>query len=83
MTDNQIISNTKLEIIKASDIIISFIPAHLSWNDLEEFVVCRQKRYHRQSLVPQWFCGFAALCAREIPTVKPHPLYDLRAHTFS
>jgi hypothetical protein len=36
MTDNQIISNTKLEIIKASDIIISFIPAHLSWNDLEE-----------------------------------------------
>ena len=26
----------KLEIIKASDIIISFIPAHLSWNDLEE-----------------------------------------------
>lgn len=47
------------------------------------FVVCRQKRYHRQSLVPQWFCGFAALCAREIPTVKPHPLYDLRAHTFS
>lgn len=32
MTDNQIISNTKLEIIKASDIIISFIPAHLSWN---------------------------------------------------
>jgi len=35
-TDNQIISNTKLEIIKASDIIISFIPAHLSWNDLEE-----------------------------------------------
>ena len=36
MTDNRIISNTKLEIIKASDIIISFIPAHLSWNDLEE-----------------------------------------------
>ena len=30
MTDNQIISNTKLEIIKASDIIISFIP--VSWN---------------------------------------------------
>ena len=36
MSDNQIISNTKLEIIKASDIIISFIPAHSSWNDLEE-----------------------------------------------
>ena len=36
MTDNQIISNTKLEIIKASDIIISITPAHLSWNDLEE-----------------------------------------------
>lgn len=33
MSDNQIISNTKLEIIKASDIIISFIPAHLSWNN--------------------------------------------------
>ena len=97
MTDNQIISNTKLEIIKASDIIISFIPAHLSWNDLEEswkrtvfkiltacretrllrnvqpgfwqadrlkrivwdgFVVCRQKRYHRQSLCRN---GFAVL----------------------
>ena len=47
------------------------------------FVVCRQKRYHRQSLAPQWFCGFAVLCAREVPTVKPHPLYDLQAHTFS
>lgn len=46
-------------------------------------VVCRQKRYHRQSLAPQWFCGFAVLCAREVPTVKPHPLYDLQAHTFS
>lgn len=45
--------------------------------------VCRQKRYHSQSLAPQWFCGFAVLCAREIPTVKPHPLYDLQAHTFS
>lgn len=29
MTDNQIISNTKLEIIKASDIIISFIPGRI------------------------------------------------------
>ena len=36
MTDNQIISNTKLKIIKASDIIISFKQAHLSWNDFEE-----------------------------------------------
>ena len=36
MTDNQIISNTKLEIIKASDIMSSWIPAHWSWNDLEE-----------------------------------------------
>lgn len=26
--------------------------------------------------------GFTVLCAREIPTVKPHPLYDLQAHTF-
>lgn len=78
MTDNQIISNTKLEIIKASD---KLTASNVSFETV--FVVCRQKRYHRQSLVPQWFCGFAALCAREIPTVKPHPLYDLRAHTFS
>lgn len=52
-------------------------------SSVSEDVVCRQKRYRRQSLAPQWFCGFAVLCAREVPTVKPHPLYDLQAHTFS
>ena len=36
MTDYPNNIPAKLEIIKASDIIISFIPAHLSWNDLEE-----------------------------------------------
>ena len=36
MTDYPNNISAKLEIIKASDIIISFIPAHLSWNDLEE-----------------------------------------------
>ena len=38
------------------------------------FVVCRQKRYHRQSLAPQCLCGFAALCAKGMVPVKLLPL---------
>lgn len=43
-------------------------------SSVSEDVVCRQKRYHRQSLAPQCLCGFAALCAKGMVTVKLLPL---------